>query len=251
MIDTQQQEPTRPPTVLLYDADAPQRVPMKVERHGKLYLVAHNFRGIKDDDIIEFERTKDVRLSDADDSESDEQSAMAVTSKQFAAAIALWEKLAESVENYALKQPEGEWQKEVSAKDKAFAVNSVLLAVEFVELPVAAADEACPPDDDDTSTYIMRAIYNGQVVETRHVLRAANADEMGQFTGLMQRALLVQGTRFGQNDQRIPSRARGLGELYRKVKIETTGYSRRVPLHHQMAVALHHFRAQHKADTEK
>ncbi len=136
MIDTQQQEPTQPPTVLLYDADAPQRVPMKVERHGKLYLVAHNFRGIKDDDIIEFERTKDVRLSDADDSESDEQSAMAVTSKQFAAAIALWEKLAESVENYALKQPEGEWQKEVSAKDKAFAVTGVLLAVEFVELPV-------------------------------------------------------------------------------------------------------------------
>jgi hypothetical protein len=236
------------PLLVLYDADAQQRVPFKVERRGKLYKVVHIVDSIKDGDIIEFERSKSVRLSDADSTETDDADATAISSQLFEPAITLWDQRSLAVENYALKNPEGDWRDEIAQGDKAYAINGVLLAYQFVSLPVASGEEACPTDDDDTSTYIIRAIFNGQEVELRHVLRRAKPQEMSDFQGLMSRVHLVQGTRFGETDQRIPSRAKRLGELYRQVKLETHGYVGRVPLHHQMAIALRHFRNQHKFD---
>jgi hypothetical protein len=246
---TQNNQNQQPPVVVLYDADASQRVPFKAERGGRLFKVVHVIDAIQDEDIIEFERSKDVRLSDADSNETNDSDATAVSSKLFEPAINLWDKRSLSVEKYALKNPDGDWRKEIASGDKAFAINSMVLATQFVSLPVASGDEECPPDDDDTSTYILRAMFNGQVVETRHVLRRAKPDEMSEFQSLMGRVTLVQGTQFGATDQRIPSRVKRLGELYRQVKQEATGYIGRVPLHHQMALALRHFRAQHKFDS--
>ena len=252
MAETQPQqgnEINNPPATVLYDADAKQRLPLKVERKGKTYKVAHEVDVIKDDDIIEFERTKEVRLSDADSNETNDSDALAISSNLFGPAVALWNKRSLKVENYALKNPGGDdWRDEIAAGDKAFAINSVLLAIQFVSLPIASGDEACPTEDDDSSTYIIRALFNGQVVELRHVLRRAKPEEMSEFQALMGRVHLVQGTQFGQTDQRIPSRAKRLGELYRQMKQEAHGYAGRVPLHHQMAVALRHLRAQHKLD---
>jgi len=249
MQESTQSPATTLPAPVLFDADATQRLPLKVERRGKLYKVAHHIAPVKDEDIIEFERSRDVRLSDADSNETNEADAMAISSKSYEPAIALWDKRSTAVENYALKNPDGDWKAEIASGDKEFAVNSMLLAHQFKSLPVAAADEACPADDDDTSTYILQVRFNDGVVETRHVLRRATPEEMAEFKGLMSRVYMVQGTQFGETDQRIPSRAKGLGELYRKAKQDVSGYVGRVPLHHQMAVALRHFRAQHKADT--
>jgi len=238
------------PAPALYDAAAQQRLAFKVERRGKLYGVIHVVDPILEDDIIAYERSRDVRLSDADSSESDAQDALAMTSKTSDAAVTLWDTRVPKVENYALKHPEGDWQKEIAVGDKVFAINQVL-AIEFVPLPVASTDEACPPDDDDTSAYPMRALFNGSPVNLKHTLRRATPEEITEFNGLMSRALLVQGTAFGQTDQRIPSRAKGLGKLYRQCKVEAEGYTERVPLHHQMAVALRHFRTQIKSDAKK
>jgi hypothetical protein len=235
------------PAALVYDADAQQRVPFKAERSGKLYKVTHFINAITDDDIMQFERSKQIRLSEADSNETDEADVTAISSTLFAPALELWDKRVDSVENYSFKNAE-QWRQELAEGDKAFAINGVVLAVQFVSLPVASGDEACPAEDDDTSTYIMKAVFNGQVVTLRHVLRRAKPDEMTKFQGLMSRVHLVQGTQFGETDQRIPSRAKGLGELYRQVKQEAQGYAGRIPLHHQMLLALRHFRAQHKFD---
>lgn len=247
-INSQEQEGAMP-APKLYDADAQQRLPLKVERKGKLYSVSHFIEAISDGDIILLERSKDMRMSEADANETDESDATAVSGKMFGPAIELWEKRASRVEGYALNGSEDdEWKTKIAVGDKSFAILGVALAYQFKSLPVATADELCPPDDDDTSTYLMRAMFDGEVVELRHVLRRATPDEMADFESLMSRTLLVQGTQFGATDQRIPSRARRLGELYRQAQIETGGYAGRVPLHHQMAVALRHFRAQRKID---
>lgn len=245
------QDPNQPQgtqVIVRYDADASQRLPLKVERRGKLYSVAHIIEPIQDGHIIELERSKDMRLSEADSNETNDSDATAVSGKMFEPAVELWDKVSTGVEKYALKHPDGEWKKEIAAGDKSFAILGVALSYQFVSLPVATADEECPPDDDDTSTYIMRAMFDGQVVELRHAMRRATPAEMSDFEALMSRTLLVNGTQFGETDQRIPSRARRLGELYRQAKVEAIGYAGRVPLHHQMAVALRHFRAQRKID---
>jgi hypothetical protein len=222
-----------------YDADAEQRAPFQTERKGKLYSVVHVFGPITDEAVIQYERGRDQRISDAETGESNEQDAMAVTSRSFQAAIAYWDSTGTRAEGYA---------GEVSAKDKAFAVQNILFAVEFDALSLAAADELCPDDeDDDTSTYKLRCMFDGRLLTTEHTLRAGTADEVAEFQSMMSRALLVRGTHFGQTDQRIPSKARRLGVLYDKVKVTSAGYAGRVPIHHKMAVVLRHFRAQQKA----
>jgi hypothetical protein len=225
--------------VVIYDADAEQRVPFQTERKGKLYSVVHVFGPVTDEAVIQYERGRDQRISDAETGESNEQDVMAVTSRSFQAAIAYWDSTGTRAEGYA---------GEVSAKDKAFAVQNILFAVEFDALSLAAADELCPDDeDDDTSTYKLRCMFDGQLLTTEHTLRAGTADEVAEFQSMMSRALLVRGTHFGQTDQRIPSKARRLGVLYDKVKVTSAGYAGRVPIHHKMAVVLRHFRAQQKS----
>src|SRR4051794_27818478 len=74
-----------------YDADAEQRAPFQTERKGKLYSVVHVFGPITDEAVIQYERGRDQRISDAETGESNEQDAMAVTSRSFQAAIAYWD----------------------------------------------------------------------------------------------------------------------------------------------------------------
>jgi hypothetical protein len=223
---------------IIYDADAEQQVPFQTERKGKLYNVVHVFGPIKDEGVIEYERGRDQRISDAETSESNDQDAMAVTSKSFQAAVKYWDSTAARAEGYSGA---------VSLKDKAFAVQNLLFAVEFDSLPLATADELCPVDDDDNSTHKLRCLFDGKLTVTEHTLRPGTPEEVAEFQSMMSRALLVRGTQFGQTDQRIPSKARRLGALYDRVKISASGYSGRVPLHHKMAVVLRHFRAQQKA----
>ena len=221
----------------VYDADREQRLPFMTERRGKLYNVVHVFGPVRDEDVVAFERGRDQRISDAEANESNEQDAMAVTSKSFQAAVAYWDSTGARAEGYAGA---------VSDKDKAFAVQNLLFAVEFDSLPLAAGDELCPAEDEDSSVYMLRCMYAGKIVKTEHVLRPGTPSEVAEFQSMMSRALLVRGTQFGQMDQRIPSKAKRLGELYDRVKVKSDGYAGRTPLHHKMAVVLRHFRAQQK-----
>jgi hypothetical protein len=227
--------------VSLYDADAEQRVEFHTERRGKLYPVAHIFRAgaLKDESILEFERSRDQRLTDADLNEVDDRDAMAVTGDTFNASLRFYEKHCDRTEGYAGK---------VSDKDKVFAVDQ-LFATGFDELPLAMGDELCPEEDEDTSTYRMKAASNSKIVTTVHELRAASKDEISESRSLMSRILLVQGTKFNQRDQRIPSKAKRWGELYDLMKVNADGYSGRVPLHHKFSVAIRHLKSEQKAIT--
>jgi hypothetical protein len=226
------------PEPLFYDSDAEQRMGFQTERKGRLFNVCHIFGPLKDEAVIEYERGRDQRISDAESSESNDQDAMAVTSRSFQAAVRYWDSTGARAEGYAGS---------VSSRDKAFAVQNLLFAVEFDSLPLATADELCPDEDDESSTHRLRCLFDGGLIVTEHTMRAGTPDEVAEFQSLMSRALIVRGTQFGQTDQRIPSKAKALGALYDRVKLGTAGYAGRVPLHHKMAVVLRHFRAQQKA----
>lgn len=219
---------------VIYDADAPQRVTFRTERHGRLYLVTHIFGPLKDDAILDYERQRSQKLSDASADESDDNDATAVTSSGFQAAVNYWHKTQATAEGYAGK---------INDRDKAYAVGQ-LFGVEFQPLPMAQADELCPDDDDENSVYVMRSLFDGRECYTQATLRPATSEEIQEFEALMARALLVQGTRFGQRDQRVPAKSKRLGEMFDAMKVDAQGYARRVPLHHKAAFALRHLRSE-------
>lgn len=225
---------------ILYDAEAQQSVPLKLEKRGKLYKVAHQFAPLIDDDILDYERQRDLRITEAEFNETDDPDALAISSNSFKAAVKLWDHLILSIEGYKLPGDQ-DWKTLINATDKAFAIESGLLAVGILPLPEADAADAYPLDDEDASSTIqLRCLFNGQQVITKHVLREATPGELAKYQGLMSRTLLVQGTRTGKSDRRVPSRAKGLAELYDSLKVEASGYKGRVPLHHKTAVVLHH-----------
>jgi hypothetical protein len=226
----------------LYDANAEQTIRFHTERRGTLYPVAHIFGtdALKHDSILEYERAKDQRLSDADLVETDERDATAISGQSYEAAIAFASKHLARTEGYAGAPSE---------KDRVFAV-SQLFGAEFDELPMAMGDELCPEETDDNSTYRLKCRSpRGDIMVTTHELRAATKEEISESVALQSRVLIVKGTQFGQKDQRIPSKAKRWAELYYQMKVATTGYADKVPLHHAMAVAQRHLKSEQKAIT--
>jgi hypothetical protein len=233
--------PLAPPAI--YDTDVEQKMRFHTERRGVMYPVAHIFgsEALKDESILEYERARDQRLTDADVAEADDANAVALTNQSYNAALKFSEKYCLRKEGYAGKS---------SAKDNAFAVQNLLLGAEFEELPIATADQVCPEDDDDTSTYRLRCLSpEGVLMTTEHVMRPANSDEISEAQVLLSRTLLVQGTKFGQRDQRIPSKAKRWAELYDLMKVSTSRYARKIPLHHKVQVAQRHLKSEQKAIT--
>jgi hypothetical protein len=136
----------------------------------------------------------------------------------------------------------------VPAKQKAFAVQSALLATEILPLPLVGDDEILSLEDSDESSSIrLRVIFGDKQVNTEHVLRGPSAEEMTAYRSLMSRALVVKGTRLGRQEQRIPSRAPRLGQLYDKLIERAIGYVARVPLHHKMIVVQAHLRGEEES----
>lgn len=237
---------------VLYDRTQSQRVPLKLEKKGKLYNVAHVFAPLIDDDILAYERERDLRISDADVGEAD-GSAVAFSTNSFRAAVRLWDHLAVGLDGYKLRDGAieqtrlDELKTKVDPRDKAFAIESGLLAVGIVPLPEADGEDAYFLDDDadTTSTILLHCLFNGQQLVTKHILREPTSAELGQFQKVMSRTLILNDGS-GEQDRKLPSRARKLGDLYDAMLVSTEGYANGVPIHHKAAVVLNHLQTQQK-----
>ncbi|HEX8500803.1 MAG TPA: hypothetical protein VF659_09440 [Pyrinomonadaceae bacterium] len=225
--------PTTPtPTPVVFDADAEQRYEFQTRRGNLFYPVAHIFGGVNDELLIEMDRARDVRLTDADATETDDDDARAINSSSAVViAVDYWNSSGARGENYAGK---------VADKDKSYAVHNLLLAVEVIAPKTSTASGPCP-DDDEPLTYNLRCLFGGQECVTTHVIRD-NPDDFEAYQQIMSRALLVRGTRFGETDQRIPSRMNRLAALYDLIHVSHENYAGRIPKHHKMAVVQFHFR---------
>jgi hypothetical protein len=228
----------------VYDADAQQRVPLQVVHGGKTFNVAHTFASLTDDLLIEYEKRCDVRLSRAEKKETDGERGVSSNRKTFLAAVWLWDALAQSVEGYKIDDG-ANFKEKVNDKYKAPAVEEAILACRIDETLVMADEgELMPVGDEASSVIRLCSYFAGQEVITEHTLREPNADEMKRYQSLKSRSLVVQGTRLGRNETRIPASARALGKLYDEVQLTASGYAGRVPLHHKCAVIEHHMNAE-------
>jgi hypothetical protein len=245
MLDTAQTQAQTAPTsnapqVVLFDSDAPEhRVPFATEKKGKLYKVAHIFRSPSDDELLEYERRRNVRMREASKTELGEKG-LAMENDSESAAVWLWNKLAIRLEGYVQVE---NWREKVSDADKEYAITQGLLTCEAISPDPELADDPLDFDDDDapvTNTVELKCFYNGHPLTLTHILREASAADISTYKALMKVSYTVRGSKLGKSDIRIPSKAKPLAKLYDGMVIETTGYTGRVPLHHKMAVVLEH-----------
>lgn len=226
---------------IVFDADAAeQRVPLSLERKGKIYKVAHIFRPPTDDDLVEYERRRNVRMREANKAELGERG-MAMQSDSEKAAIWLWDRLAVRLEGYVNAD---NWREKVSPQDKEYAVTQGLLACEAYspEAESAGAEDLLDFDDDGEliATVELSCFAGEDQLTTLHTLRAPSAADLKQYKDLMRTSYTVRGRRLNKADIRVPSKAKPLANLYDRLVERVEGYAGRVPLHHKMAVILEH-----------
>lgn len=234
---------------LLFNADAPQRIPLELEKGGKTYKVAHLIGAVSDEDYLRYDRERKVNVSDTRHAD---EAAVEIKDDSFTAAVGLWNRNVNSIEGYGLKGGgtlDGyDWKSKVKDDEKAFAVLRAMLAVEASPLQSANEDEFYPLDDDeDTATVRLECLFEGRKVIVEHLLKSPNAEQLAKYRSIVSRRLIVKGTRFGKQDERVPSRVPSLSALYDELKVSASGYEGRVPNYHKVAVVLHCFSAEQEA----
>lgn len=224
-----------------YNAALQQIILLKIKRGNKLFKVAHVVNAPTDADLLDYEKGRNIRYRQADKAELGENG-LATNDESFAAAIALWNKLAVRVEGY---KPTDDWRDKVRESDKVAAITENLLAVEVLEEAIVETEtgELLDEDADQGSRVIeMRSLFAGEEVETSHEFRAPNAAELKKYRALMAVSYAVKGSRMRSSDIRVPSRAKDLAIFYDNLLIESRGYvGNLVPLHHKIVAAITHF----------
>lgn len=235
---------------IFYNADVSQIAQFLRQQRGRSIKLIHHINAVSDDLFIETDKQRKLKLKEADLEEIDDASASKVEQKSDQAAIECWLKICPRVENYALRNGEvneSNFRQVVPDDDKIYVVNSIVFAAEIVPLPRGDNSDLFYVDDvENVIEYHLRCYFNGYQLLTKHFMRPVTAGQSSDFRGLMQQAYLVQGTKLGEMDQRIPSRVRKLGRLYDDSVESTEGYVGRVPLWHKKVVAEAHFKQEQK-----
>lgn len=249
-----QSNQTEQPKVILYDADATQRIPFMTEHDGELYEIAYIVAPRKDDDIKEFETRRNMRLAEADPDETGGRGGTITENDSLQAAEWLFDKLATGVEGVGDSDEElpEDWKTNFSQQEKSAVINQGLLACEAVEpLRVKSGKRLPLNHQKSTGATTLRVLFNGHQLTTKHTIADADADTLAEYSTLMSRSVLIQGSMVGQGESYIPSRMGKLGIIYDRLKESVTGYAGRVPLDHKAAVVMGKLGKQQKALQKK
>lgn len=244
------QQPAEP---ILYDANKQQRIPFLIEHAGESYEVAFVLDCQTDSALTTYEKLLDRRFVAADQRETGERNAVESIDKSFEASVWLFDDRAVTAEgfNEASEQLPEDWKDSIANEDKAAVIDEAYLAAAVVPLPMAKPGKLLPLSyrkEVPLSTINLKALFEGNELLLGHVMRPASADQVARFKSIQKERLLVQGTRLGKGETRIPPKARKLSALYDELTESVTGYvADRVPLHHKMIVITEHLQSEVEA----
>lgn len=243
----------QPAAVIVYDATRPQRIPFMIEHAGEMFEVAFVLDAQTDAALINYDRLCDRRFVAADQKETGERNALESIDNSFEAATWLFDDRAQTAEGFnepGQPLPEN-WKESIADEDKAAVIDEAYLAAAVVPLPIAKPGKRLPLSyrkEVPVSTINLRAIFEGFEMVLGHVMNPASADQVATFKSIQKERLLVQGTRLGKGETRIPPKVRKLGALYDQLKESVTGYANNhVPLHHKMIVVMEHLQSEVEA----
>lgn len=233
------------PAPLLYDADANQRVPFRIDNEGETVEVAFILGPQTDEAIAEYDRLTNERYLAADEEESGDRNAMETTDESFGAAVWLLNDRLLDAEGFGAEgetKPEN-WKELVfdDDRDRAAVIDDAYLAAQVVPAPLAKKGKRLPWSRPARKAVVnVLALFNGHQVRLTHERTAVpTSNQITEFRSIRKSRYLVQGTKLGQGEIRVPPKARRLAALYDQLGYETTGYAGRVPLHHKALVVVH------------
>jgi hypothetical protein len=242
------------PALLVYDASASQKIPYHIEHEGARYTIMIEYAPLTDDLVKEHEIRKNLRLTEADQEESAHRSGIVQQSDVMNASAWLFDVAAIRPYGFGNSDDEvpADWKEQFEDAEKADMVDGTILAGLVLEAPLVPAGKRLPWNRaKGSSTHTLRCIYNGTQMDTKHILRAGDADTASEFKSLMARGVLIQGTKLGKSETYIPCRMGRLGEFYDRLKEKVEGYrDGKVPLHHKALIVIDHLGSQVKAATK-
>lgn len=232
-----------PETVVLYDADAIQRIPLRVETDEGYGEVVHLVGPLDDEPIKAFDIRREVKLGQAE-----QKNAVETKSLTLDAATELYDELtATPPEGYG---EEGEetpenWKEIIGADEKQFVIEDVLLAAEVI---TNAATKKLKRigwgAQRRPSSVQLRCYFSGEQLVTEHFPREPkpSAAAITEFNAIRSSVWLVQGTKLGKGDTQIPPKMARYAKLYDVVfdQGRARGYKGRVPMHHKSVVIQHY-----------
>lgn len=245
--------------VIQFDPTVPQRASFLAPKGKKKYPVTHVFTPYSDETYLSLERMRNVRMKEAE-GEIDEADAFFVADNSFAASCDFWQKNCTEVEGYN-KSEDGPLSMtdvlavKIPGNDKNYAVQSMLFFVDVVPNPIAEADEFYPLDEAGEDEVIqIRVFHQGQELTLAHTLRPASTLDYSRYREILAKNFMVRGTRLGRTEQKIPSKAKPLGDLYDSMIKDVEGYKdgkNSVILAHKVRVITEHLGSSSEAITGK
>jgi hypothetical protein len=232
---------------ILYDADKQQRIPFLIEYEAEQTEVAFVLDAQTDAALIAYDKLMDRRLVQADRQQTGERNALESLDKSFEASVWLFKDRALSAEGFGEPGealPEN-WQTNgvmIDDEERAAVIDNAYLAAQVMPLPIARPGKRVPINRDKNapSIILLKALFEGHELILTHQLRQANAEQIATFKSIQKERWIVQGTHLNKGETRIPPKLQKLSALYKQLIEQTTGYAGRVPLHHQMLVAMDH-----------
>jgi hypothetical protein len=240
-------EDSQTAAVILYDADAQQRIPFLIEYSGEQVEVVFVLDAQTDAALIAYDKQVDRRLVQADRQETGERNALETVDKSFEASVWLFKDRALSAEGFGAPGDDlpDRWQTNdeiMDDEERAAVIDSAYLAAQVMPLPIASPGKRLPLSRDKTapSTIRLKALFEGNELILTHQMKQPTADQIATFKSIQKERWIVQGTHLNKGESRIPPKLQKLGALYKQLIEQTTGYKGRAPLHHQMLVVSDH-----------
>jgi hypothetical protein len=235
----------------LYNADQAQEIPLLIETGEGETKVGHIISPLADKLLIEFDEARQVAVI-GDNRQTGTETHTAT------AAVGLWEKACLAVRGYGDSDddlPE-DWRELVPVEDKIAVIDHILTCV-VADSSTDAENTARPEGRAAWGANRAKSIrtesyFNDEIVVAAHVLRAKTAQDYVEYERLNR--LMFDSARGGlrRKSERLavfPATMKAKAELYDKLILRASGYTKRVPLHHKAVVVDAYFIA--KSDTEK
>lgn len=204
----------KPSKVLLYDADASQIIPLKINIGRKSYQVSHKMKPLSDDRFFALES----------ELAANNRRIATLSSDLYSPKHNLWTELVEGQSGY---QERADWKDKVYANDCVQAVNA-LLGVEVSEADRQEETELL--NFDELAEITLTSLFNGESLQTSFFFREETKDELDEYLGILnsepQKNVLASAKK--------KSVSQRFCELYDLFEPETKGYAGRVPAWHKV-----------------
>lgn len=207
--------------VMLYDGNAPQRIPLEITEGSERFETAHNVGPVTDPIFLEFVDSVDPTI-DIDEMNQ----ALSESVNQ------LWRKVIKSVENIEVEA--GTDYRDEIGKDEIETVINSLMGVHPIQ-PTEATSAIRKLSSKATVTVRTQALFSGKLLDQTHILKRKSDEHRKKYERI------YSGISDDDGKAKQSVRAKAKAELYDELSVSTDGFKGKVPMRFKTVVIDYYF----------